>query len=259
MAEAALLEPTDISVDYEHLVMRLVQLMRTTDDPLTLEDLAEMAGLSPFHFARVFRAVAGVPPVEFQTTLRFERAKSLLLRSPASVTEICYEVGYGSLGTFSRRFKQMVGVTPAAFRELPELVSGMVLDSVFTRRSVPVSSSVASVEGTIVAPGVASRVYVGLFADRIPASRPVVGQLLPEPGAFHLPNVPVGRYSLMAAAMPIDIDPVSHLIPGTDILVGGGGAVDVIVGNERVQRTVVMRPVSPIDVPVLTALPALLL
>lgn len=259
MAEAVLIDSTDISVDYEQLVMRLVHLMRTSDDPLTLEDLADMAGLSPYHFARVFRAVAGVPPVEFQTTLRFERAKALLLTSPASVTEICYEVGYGSLGTFSRRFKQMVGVTPAAFRELPNLIVGMALDDVHTTRSAPLSGSVARIEGTIVAPGVTSRVYVGIFADRIPASRPVVGQMLPKPGPFCLPNVPVGRYSLMAAAMPTDIDPISHLLPGTDILVGGGGGIEVVVGNERIQRNVIMRPVSPIDVPVLTALPALLL
>lgn len=259
MAEAALLEPTDISVDYEHLVTRLVQLMRTSDDPLTLEDLAEMAGLSPFHFARIFRAVAGVPPVEFQTALRFERAKTLLLTSPASVTEICYEVGYGSLGTFSRRFKQMVGVTPATFRELPHSIAGMTLDDAVTRRTVPDTGSIATVEGTVVAPGLSSRVYIGLFADRIPVNRPVVGQLLPEPGPFCLPNVPVGRYSLMAAAFPIDVDPISHLIPSAGIHVGGGGAVEVCAGNERVHRTVMMRPVSQIDVPVLTALPALLL
>jgi AraC family transcriptional regulator len=86
MAQAALLEPTDISVDYAHLVSRLIRLMRTSDEPLTLDDLAEMAGLSPFHFARIFRAVSGVPPVEFQTSLRFARAKEMLLTTPASVT-----------------------------------------------------------------------------------------------------------------------------------------------------------------------------
>jgi hypothetical protein len=62
MAEAALLEPTDIAVDYEHLVTRLIRVMRASDEPLSLDDLAEMAGLSTYHFARVFRSVAGIPP-----------------------------------------------------------------------------------------------------------------------------------------------------------------------------------------------------
>ncbi len=259
MAEAALLDTTDILIDYQLLVRRIVQVMRTSEDPLTLDDLAEMAGLSPFHFARVFRAVAGVPPVEFQTALRFERAKALLLASPASVTDICFEVGYGSLGTFSRRFKQMVGVTPAEFRALPDVVAGMTFDDIATRRSLPGIGSVARVEGTVIAPALASRVYIGLFTDRLPASRPVVGQMLPQPGAFSLTNVPPGRYHLMAAALPTSGDPVSHLVPGTDIHVGGAQAIEIHVGNERVERNVLLRPFSPLSIPVLTALPALLL
>ena len=259
MAEAALLDPTDISVDYEHLVARLIRLMRSSDDPLTLDDLAESAGLSPFHFARIFRAVAGIPPVEFQTALRFERAKSLLLTSPASVTEICYEVGYGSLGTFSRRFKQMVGVTPAQFREMPEIVSGMSLETEMTRRSYPGVGSVARVEGDIVAPGNSSRIYVGLFTDRFPTSRPLVGQMLPQAGPFVLPDVPVGRSYLMVAALPAAGDPLSQLLLGDDIRVGGGGVVDVRVGNERIRRDISLRPVMPTDPPIVTSLPALLL
>lgn len=259
MAEAALLEPTDIAVDYELLVQRMVRIMRASEDPLTLDDLAEMAGLSPFHFARIFRAVAGVPPVEFQTSLRFERAKQLLLEDGASVTDVCFAVGYGSVGTFSRRFKQLVGVSPAEFRATPDAVARLRLDDPMVRHEAPTRGSIARVEGTVVAPEIAARVYIGLFNDHLPASRPVVGQMLPEPGPFRLPEVPVGRYHLMAAALPRAGDAIATLVPGRDIHVGGGGPVAVRVGDERIERTVMLRPVSPMDVPVLTALPALLL
>jgi AraC-like DNA-binding protein len=257
MAEA-ILDPTDIAVDYEMLVQRVIRVMRASDDPLTLDDLADMAGLSPFHFARVFRSVTGVPPVEFQTSLRFVRAKELLLTSPASVTDICFEVGYGSLGTFSRRFKQIVGITPAEFRALPDIVDRLPLDDPITRNAWPTSGSVASIEGDIVAPRLDCRVYVGLFPDNRPGGRPVVGQMLPEPGPFALPNVPVGTWHLMAAALPRDCDPVAQLLPD-GIHVGGGGTVEIRRGDEQVRRLVMMRPILPTDPPVMTALPALLL
>ena len=259
MADAALLEPTDIAVDYANLVHRLIRVMRASDEPLTLDDLAEMAGLSPFHFARVFRAVSGVPPVEFQTALRFAKAKEMLLTTPASVTEVCFEVGYGSLGTFSRRFKQMVGVTPAVFRELPELVAGLALDEPATRRLALPAGSMAQVAGTVTPPFGAARLYVGLFDGTMPASRPIVGQMLPEPGPFLLPDVPVGRYHLMAAALPRGGDPIADLLPGAGVKVGGGGLVEVRTGGERIHREIVLRVPEPTDPPLLTALPALLL
>jgi AraC-like DNA-binding protein len=257
MAEA-ILDPTDIAVDYETLVQRIIRTMRASDDPLTLDDLAEMAGLSPYHFARVFRSVTGAPPVEFQTSLRFVRAKELLLTSPASVTDICFEVGYGSLGTFSRRFKQMVGVTPAEFRALPDTVDRLALDDPITRNGWLGGGSIARIEGDIVAPGLDARIYVGLFPDNRPGGRPVVGQMLPEPGPFSLPNVPVGVWYLMAAALPRDGDPVAQLLPN-GIHVGGSGTVEIARGDERLRRLIMMRPILPTDPPVLTALPALLL
>lgn len=259
MAEAALLESPDIAVEYRHLVMRLIRLMRTSAEPLTLDDLAESAGLSVFHFARVFRSVAGIPPVEFQTALRFERAKSLLLTSPASITEICFEVGYGSLGTFSRRFKQMVGITPAEFRAMPEIVSGMDLRSEITRHSIPSVGTTARIEGRVIVPDSSSHIYIGLFPARIAVSRPVVGQMLPYPGAFVLPDVPIGRFYLLAAALPAAGDPHAQLLTDGDIRVGGGGTVEIRSGNEHLHRNIELRSLSGIEPPLLTALPALLL
>src|SRR5699024_1369407 len=125
--------PTDIAVDHHRMVAHVVQVMRTSHDPLTLDDLAETAGLSPYYFARTFRAIVGIPPGEFQTALRFERAKQLLLTSPASTTEICFEVGYDSLGTFSSRFKRLVGVGPAQFRALPHIMADTDLTGTIER------------------------------------------------------------------------------------------------------------------------------
>lgn len=260
MATLMTLDGPGIAIDHISLAERTVRLMRTSSDPLTLDDLAESAGLSPFYFSRIFRSVTGIPPGEFQAALRFERAKELLLTTPASVTEICFEVGYDSLGTFSSRFKRLIGVGPAQFRDMPDLVSGLDFHAETTRGPWTPVTSVACVEGMVMAPiTVPSHVYIGLYREAIAATRPIVGQLLPGPGRFTLPQVPPGRYFLMAAALPDAGSPLDHLLPGADILVGLSEPVVVERGDERVQRHLHLRAPAPTDPPLLTALPALLL
>jgi AraC family transcriptional regulator len=172
---------------------------------------------------------------------------------------VCFEVGYGSLGTFSRRFKQMVGVSPNVFRELPEVVAGMVLEEPMTRGAARRRGPTAQISGTVDPHDGGSRVYIGIFEGQLPASRPVVGQMLPEPGPFLLPDVPPGRYHLMAAALPRAGDPIAHLLPGAGVQVGGAGMVEVRTGAERIHQVMHLRDFQPTDPPLLTALPALLL
>src|SRR5262249_33072885 len=73
-------------------------------DRVTLENGAKEACLSPFHFNRLFAQVFGETPHEFVTRMRVEEAKRLLLAGDRSVTEICFDIGYESLGSFSARF-----------------------------------------------------------------------------------------------------------------------------------------------------------
>ena len=84
--------------------------------PLRLDDVAAAAGLSPFHFHRLFRRSFGETPHGYLTELRLKQARRLLAESDRSVTEICLEVGYVSLGTFSTAFRTRYGVTPTEDR-----------------------------------------------------------------------------------------------------------------------------------------------
>lgn len=93
-------------------------------DRVTLGDAARQACLSPFHFNRVFADVFGETPHEFLTRVRIEEAKRLLLRDNHSVTDICFDVGYESLGSFSMRFRSLTGLSPAAFRREARLSFG---------------------------------------------------------------------------------------------------------------------------------------
>jgi AraC-like DNA-binding protein len=91
---------------------------------LTLEDGARQACLSPFHFNRLFTRAFGETPHEFVTRLRIDTAKRMLLTANQSVTEICFEVGYKSLGSFSARFRSLAGLSPSAFRREAHIAFG---------------------------------------------------------------------------------------------------------------------------------------
>jgi AraC-like DNA-binding protein len=102
----------------------LVRLRRVRDridreyaQPLDVEALARDAHMSAGHFSREFRRAYGESPYSYLLTRRIERAMALLRRGDLSVTEICFEVGCASLGTFSTRFTELVGMPPSAYRE----------------------------------------------------------------------------------------------------------------------------------------------
>ena len=101
----------------------LVRLRRARDamdrdyaSPLDVAALARVALMSPGHFSRSFRAAFGETPYSYLMTRRIERAKALLRRGDLSVTEVCFEVGCTSLGSFSSRFTELVGESPSAYR-----------------------------------------------------------------------------------------------------------------------------------------------
>ena len=84
--------------------------------PLALSDLAERAGLSPFHFLRIFRDVTGTTPHQYLVGARLRRAARLLLDTAQPVTRIAYDVGFEDLSNFTRTFRREIGCTPRAYR-----------------------------------------------------------------------------------------------------------------------------------------------
>ncbi|WP_051727979.1 helix-turn-helix transcriptional regulator [Nocardia brasiliensis] len=85
-------------------------------DPLDLDELAAAAGVSKYHFLRAFAAVYRLTPAAYLTERRIERAQDLLRATNLTVTEVCMLVGYSSLGSFSSKFRKLVGVTPSEYQ-----------------------------------------------------------------------------------------------------------------------------------------------
>ncbi len=90
---------------------------RAFAEPLDVAALAKVASVSEAHFIRSFRATFGETPHRYLQRRRVERSMFLLRETDSSVTEICFSVGFSSLGTFSRTFREIVGETPSEYRE----------------------------------------------------------------------------------------------------------------------------------------------
>lgn len=110
----------------------LVTLRRVKDridrdyaEPLDVEALARAAHMSAGHLSRRFRAAFGESPYSYLMTRRIERAMALLRLDTMSVTEVCFAVGYGSLGTFTTRFSELVGMSPGAYRRAAATTHGI--------------------------------------------------------------------------------------------------------------------------------------
>ena len=102
-------------------VERVIAAMRTRlDQPMSLRSMARIACPSPYHFNRTFRQVTGVPPSQFLYAMRLDTARRLLMHTQKKVIDICYDVGYNSVGTFTRRFTDLFGISPTTLREFSQ-------------------------------------------------------------------------------------------------------------------------------------------
>src|SRR3979411_2266258 len=122
---------------------------REYEQPLDVEALARGANMSAGHLSREFRLAYGESPYGYLMTRRIERAMALLRRGDLSVTDVCFAVGCSSLGTFSTRFTEFVGIAPSTYRgqparaaaELPSCVAKQVTRPIRNREALSPSRS----------------------------------------------------------------------------------------------------------------------
>jgi AraC family transcriptional regulator len=224
-------------------------------EPLTLADLAEAAIMSRFHFSRLFRQTTGISPGRFLTAVRLHEAKRLLLTTSISVADISCMVGYTSLGTFTTRFTECVGVSPGKFRRLAE--TGL-LDPV---QPPPLTKQPAgSLTGTLrVERGLSSGpIFMGIFDRPIPQGKPDACLTVPALGDWLMDPVPEGVWYVMAVTLH---HPQAHFPhPATlehPILVGSSGPVRIRLGG-LCNVDLTLHALRPTDPPILLTLPSLL-
>ncbi|WP_189057555.1 helix-turn-helix domain-containing protein [Longimycelium tulufanense] len=247
-------------------VLRAVRRMRNAlGDRHSLTELAQVALLSPFHFHRTFRQVTGATPSRFLTALRMAEARSLLVTTDMNITDVCFSVGYSSLGTFTTQFTRLVGTPPSRFRHavttFGDLLMGTLLD-----RAVPPPRSVRG-EPQVVAtvlggPDPAAPAVVGLFPSGVPQGKPATSAVVVPPESVAFTGLTEGHYHVLATVL----DPaatVADMLRGQGrpaVLVGAGSSpVHVAAGQSAPESVGVrLRAPQPTDPPIVLAVPLLM-
>jgi AraC-like DNA-binding protein len=250
----------DTQASHRLIVERVICYIREhVQESLSLDDLADIACLSPYYFNRIFHGLIGIPPGEFLAALRLNAAKRLLLTTSLSVTDICFEVGYSGLGSFTTRFSQQVGVSPRLLRNLAQehLVFSQI-ELELAEMTQPAPPCMNSLTGHIFLPlPFNGLIFAGLFPKPIPQGHPVRCTMLTAPGAYHIDLIPPGRYYLMVAAFPLSDNPQTYLLPDASLLVGSYGPLTICQNAIPQPVNLLLRSLRPTDPPILSALPYL--
>jgi AraC family transcriptional regulator len=246
---------------HRQAILRVLPFMRERlTEEIDLRQLADVAIMSPYHFLRTFREHTGVPPGRFLGALRIEVAKRLLIETDESILDICQQVGYTSLGSFSTRFTEMVGLSPGRFRQLGKTFYRDLPALMQVVSSCPLPPGAPVLEASVERQHPDQVVFTGLFDTSIPQGRPMSCAVLLDRDQhdFRVAAPRSGIAFLFAVAMDADAPPVDLLI--------GGGAVRAAAGSGPLSFDqgppkgicLRLRPLEALDPPMLLALPLLL-
>lgn len=192
----------------EHVVRHAVTLIHERFwEPLTLDDLARSAMVSKYHFLRVFTRVTGITPGRFLTAVRLQEAKRLLLSTPLTVADISARVGYSSAGSFTRRFTELVGLSPTQYRKLSlaardELREPTLLEG--PPPAPPARPTGLVTGGLRTDRATRTDAYVGAFDGPLLQGAPASWHTAPAPGRFTLAHIPDGTWYIHAVAETAD-------------------------------------------------------
>src|SRR4051812_1237348 len=183
-------------------IVRALEAMRLRlADPMSLEYLAKTAAMSRFHFERVFHEVTGLPPFQFLSAMRLVRARQLVLNTDAPITAICFDVGYSSVGTFTRRFTASVGMSP---RRLRRFLQGGQEPRTASDDAACQHTPDRGADIVVHCRGGAddTRVFLGAFSSPVSIGRPLACAVGAGTDTVVLRDVPPGIHYVLGVARP---------------------------------------------------------
>lgn len=218
---------------------------------LTARDLADHAGYSPFHFSRLFLARTGIGPGQYLSALRIDAAKRLLLADRDPVIDVAAAVGFDSLSSFSRRFKESVGVAPARLRRLADEVADRPPRPFALVPDAPASACVRLELPAQFSPRGDASVWIGWYPQPAPIGLPSAGMLAAGVPEVSLPLAPSAPY-LLGFAVEAHSDAPEQLVPARPMV-----AVHPSPITGPCEVTLRFAAATPGQVPLLSALPVL--
>jgi len=225
------------------------------EDTLDLLRIAESANLSPWHYNRVFKKIVGITPKKFLMALRILESKKLLIESDWTSTDVCFEVGYNSLGSFTSKFSKEVGVSPNKFRKK----KGYQTNTSFNEISYG-EGDCGSVRGNIIVPkNFSGTIFLGAFTSDFPSGIPSSCCVIntERDTEFLLHDLPIGNYHIFVAGFNHQV--LSEGILTTQDFFRAKYDQNIMVNMNKqqisLQYDLELRPEKETDPPLLTSLP----
>ncbi|WP_051107684.1 helix-turn-helix domain-containing protein [Paenibacillus fonticola] len=253
----------EVTDHYSEIDEVIAYIHKHIDEPLQLSRLANIALYSPYHFTRIFKEKIGLPPLYYVSALRLQKAKDLLLQTNLTIRDIGLEIGQQSLGTFTTRFTERVGVTPSEFRRSAQEADAHFkslrnLSDWGTTSSVLLPGN-STIEGRIYSSvPFDGFILIGLFAKPIPEGLPLYGTLLPSLGRFRFVDVRPGTYYLMATSVSWEMQTKDFLLPHATLRTRSHAPIVVQPHTPVHYQEVMLHPARQDDPPILISLPLLM-
>lgn len=230
------------------MIRRAIDMMyENYQHSLRTKDMADVAALSQFHFTRKFGRATGATPGNFLGAIRISQAKWLLQSTDLRVSDIMYQVGYGSIGTFTSKFTASVGMPPTLYRSA----------AVEVPTSPPTTPDAGTISGFLDVPDECSirTVVVGVFSGPFARGRPQRIDVLTGPGPWRLAGVAPGEYHVIAVSSADCWDHESRKVLIRDPAAVGSIGPLRVPPSSLVRVRIELAPWRPARVPVLFPLP----
>ncbi|WP_242690986.1 helix-turn-helix domain-containing protein [Cytobacillus praedii] len=249
------------SIDQIRAVVTAIEYMKKhLEEEITSEELASHVGYSPYHFSRVFKEITGVSPRHYLSALRIEAGKKILVNaSSSSILKTLLLIGFRSMGTFSTKFKQFVGLSPKKFQLRTEDLHQFINQFEHQEKLEPITLTPPVVSCQLEFPkGFKGLIFIGLFPRPIPDQRPVAGTAITHNQTNCLfSSVPLGTYYVLAAALPLRFHPKDYFLLDAALRGKSDLAIEVTERTET-EVKIKLRDPLPYDPPILINLPQLL-
>ncbi|KQL50926.1 AraC family transcriptional regulator [Heyndrickxia shackletonii] len=240
-----------ISIDY---------MKKNIDTEITSEELAYLVGYSTYHYSRIFKEITGVSPRHYLSALRMEAGKEMLISSKSpSILKILLLIGFRSLGTFSSKFKQFVGLSPKQFQLSTNDLHDFVNDykdkesPLLLASAPPILSCHLEVPATF--KGI---IFVGLFPRAIPDQKPIIGTAFTQnQTSCVFSDIPLGTYYVLAAALKWSVNPKDYFLLNRALRGKYDKPIEITKFTDT-EITISLREPLPTDPPILVNLPQLL-
>src|SRR5699024_1284044 len=247
---------------YPEIEEVILYIQKNMYEPLSLTELANHVSYSPYHFTRIFKERTGLSPLYYVSSMRLQKAKDLLLNTDLTVRDIGLEIGQQSLGTFTTRFTEKVGIPPSQFRNshlhVDHHIQSLQKLSNWSEYP-PYPHQYATIEGTIqTTQPLNGSILIGLFPKPMPDDVALYVTLLSSTGDFSFVNVRPGTYYLMATSVSWQMSSMDLLLPHTTLRTRSKAPIVVQSDSIVPYQEITLYPPKLDDPPILVSLPLLM-